>query len=141
MASSRTQQPRRASAQTRRRPADTRRRPARSRRGGRRRTGLLALGGFDVPFLALVLAAAFILPEAGMIRNWGYVPKLLANHSYRESNRDALEVLAELAVLVLAMAACSPDRADRATEAPARTAARSQEPEKARATAEPEKAR
>ena len=60
MASSRTQQPRRASAQTRRRPADTRRRPARSRRGGRRRTGLLALGGFDVPFLALVLALVTI---------------------------------------------------------------------------------
>ena len=44
---------------------------------------------------ALMLAAAFILPEAGMVRSWSYVPKLLAEREYRESNRNALEILAE----------------------------------------------
>lgn len=45
--------------------------------------------------LALILAAAFILPEAGMVKNWAHVPRLLAARQYRESNRDMLEVLAE----------------------------------------------
>ena len=45
--------------------------------------------------VALMLGAAFILPEAGMVRSWSYVPKLLAEREHRESNREVLEILAE----------------------------------------------
>lgn len=45
--------------------------------------------------LALALAAAFILPEAGMVRELSHAPRLLRAREYRESNRDILEILAE----------------------------------------------
>ncbi len=44
---------------------------------------------------ALVLAAAFVLPEARIIRNLTYVPQLVAGRTYRDSNRDMLEVVSE----------------------------------------------
>ena len=45
--------------------------------------------------LALVLAAAFVLPAAGIAMRLGFVPKMLNERQYRESNRDVLEILAE----------------------------------------------
>ena len=45
--------------------------------------------------LALALTLALAVPEAVMVKNWIHVPRLLAGETHRESNQDALEILAE----------------------------------------------